>query len=192
MVLASTGDAMDLATLADVADEVIEVAAPFVSAIPQPPAALRVISHNCKQTCPALPTSSPHSLVNVPRNDDTASPETAAPPPPTLSHPRLPSAGTTKRLGKLLRSTRSPATGKRLGWALAVTGISGPPQPSPSSRQFFICDTHMHTCFVVDTGSEVSAIPPTHADHRQTRPHGSEQHSHLYIRKTLSHSQPWA
>ena len=37
MVLASTGDSMDLATLADMADKVIEVAAPSVSAISQPP-----------------------------------------------------------------------------------------------------------------------------------------------------------
>ena len=37
MVLASTGDTMDLATLADMADKVIEVAAPSVSAISQPP-----------------------------------------------------------------------------------------------------------------------------------------------------------
>ena len=39
MVLASTGDAMDLATLADMADKVIEVAAPSVSSISQPPPA---------------------------------------------------------------------------------------------------------------------------------------------------------
>lgn len=37
MVLASTDDTMDLPTLADMADKVIEVAAPSVSAISQPP-----------------------------------------------------------------------------------------------------------------------------------------------------------
>ena len=37
MVLASNGDAMDLATLADMADKVIEVAVPSVSTISQPP-----------------------------------------------------------------------------------------------------------------------------------------------------------
>ena len=58
--------------------------------------------------------------------------------------------------------------GKRLGRTLAATGVSGPPQPSSSSRLFFVRDTHMHTCFLVDTGSEVSAIPPTHADRRHS------------------------
>ena len=45
--------------------------------------------------------------------------------------------------------------------ALSVSAIS---QPSPGSDS----EPQMHTCFLVDTGSEVSAIPPTHADRRHS------------------------
>ena len=54
--------------------------------------------------------------------------------------------------------------GKRPGWTLAATGVTG----LTSSRLFFVSDTHTHTHFLVDTGSEVSAIPPTPGD--RTRP----------------------
>ena len=54
--------------------------------------------------------------------------------------------------------------GKRLGRTLAATGVSGP----SLSRLFFVSDAHTHTHFLVDTGSEVSAIPPTPADRRRS------------------------
>ena len=50
--------------------------------------------------------------------------------------------------------------GKRLGQTLAATGVTG----LNSSRLFFVTDTHTSTRFLVDTGSEVSVIPPTPAD----------------------------
>ncbi len=53
--------------------------------------------------------------------------------------------------------------GKRAGRPLTVTSVSGPPQ---HSRLFYVRDAHTHTRFLVDTGSEVSIIPPTFADRR--------------------------
>ena len=59
--------------------------------------------------------------------------------------------------------------GKRLGRTLAATGVPGPPHPpSSSSRLFFVYVILTCTRFLVDTGSEVSAIPPTHADRRHS------------------------
>ena len=46
---------------------------------------------------------------------------------------------------------------------LAATGVSG----QHFSRLFHVSDTNTHTQFLVDTGSEVSVIPPTPADHRR-------------------------
>ena len=54
--------------------------------------------------------------------------------------------------------------GKRLGRTLAATGVTG----LNSSRLFFVTDTHTSTRFLVDTGSEVSVIPPTPADRRRS------------------------
>ncbi len=54
--------------------------------------------------------------------------------------------------------------GKRLGRTLAATGVTGP----PTSRLLFVTDTHTNTRFLIDTGSEVSVIPPTPADRRRS------------------------
>ena len=55
--------------------------------------------------------------------------------------------------------------GKLPGRTLAATGIPGPPPPS---RLFFVSDKTTRTRFLVDTGSEVSAIPSSPADRRRT------------------------
>ena len=47
---------------------------------------------------------------------------------------------------------------------LAATSATG----SPSSRLFYVRDTHTNTRFLVDTGSEVSVISPTAADRRHS------------------------
>ena len=51
--------------------------------------------------------------------------------------------------------------GKRVGWALAATSVNG----LPSSR---LRDAHTNTRFLIDTGSEVSVIPPTPGDRRRS------------------------
>ena len=45
-----------------------------------------------------------------------------------------------------------------------MTGVPGP----PPSRLFFVTDPKMHTRYLVDTGSEVSTIPPYPADRRRS------------------------
>ena len=47
---------------------------------------------------------------------------------------------------------------------LAATSATG----SPSSRLFYVRDTHTNSRFLVDTGSEVSVISPTAADRRRS------------------------
>ena len=54
--------------------------------------------------------------------------------------------------------------GKLPSRTLAATGVPGP----PLSRLFFVTDHNTHTRFLVDTGSEVSAIPPSSADRRRS------------------------
>ena len=54
--------------------------------------------------------------------------------------------------------------GKRIGRTLAATGTSG----LTTSRLFYVRDTHTNARFLVDTGSEVSVIPPTIADRRHS------------------------
>ena len=53
--------------------------------------------------------------------------------------------------------------GKRDGQALVATGVTG----QNSSRLFYVSDSNSHTYFLVDTGSEVSAIPPSSTDRKR-------------------------
>ncbi len=54
--------------------------------------------------------------------------------------------------------------GKLPGRTLAATGVPGP----PLSRLFFVSDRNTHARFLVDTGSEVSVIPPSPTDRRRS------------------------
>ena len=54
--------------------------------------------------------------------------------------------------------------GKRLGRTLSATGATGLSQ----SHLFYVSDSHTNIHFLVDTGSEVSIIPPTPADRRRS------------------------
>ena len=58
---------------------------------------------------------------------------------------------------------RSLQLGKRPGRTLAATSATGLPH---LSRLFYVRDTHTGTQFLVDTGSEVSVIPPSLSDCR--------------------------
>ena len=59
---------------------------------------------------------------------------------------------------------RTLQLGKRVGRTLGATGTPGP----TTSRLFYVRDTHTNTRLLVDTGSEVSVIPPTNADRRHS------------------------
>ena len=79
-----------------------------------------------------------------------------------------------------------------------ATGVPGHLQ----SRLFYVSDAHTNTTFLVDTGSEVSVIPPTPADRRRspdsltlitvnnTAIHTYEKHS-LTLNLGLRCSLPW-
>ncbi len=54
--------------------------------------------------------------------------------------------------------------GKLSGRTLVATSVTGPPY----SRLFFVSDAHTNTRFLVDTGSEVSVIPPNPTDRRRS------------------------
>ena len=54
--------------------------------------------------------------------------------------------------------------GKLLGRTLSAAGATG----LSHSRLFYVSDKHSNTHFLVDTGSEVSVIPPTPADRRRS------------------------
>ena len=53
--------------------------------------------------------------------------------------------------------------GKLPGRSLAATGVPG---PTTTSRLFYVMDSHTGTRFLVDTGSEVSVIPPALSKHK--------------------------
>ena len=54
--------------------------------------------------------------------------------------------------------------GKLVGRTLSATRGTG----QPPSRLFHVCDAHTNTSFLVDTGSEVSVVPPSFSDRRRT------------------------
>ena len=53
---------------------------------------------------------------------------------------------------------------KRAGQSLVATCITGPTRPR---RLFYVHDSHRNTRFLVDTGAEVSVVPPTRAERSQ-------------------------
>ena len=52
--------------------------------------------------------------------------------------------------------------GKRPGWSLMVANATG----QFLSRLFFVLEHVSHCRFLVDTGAEISVIPPTKADRK--------------------------
>ncbi len=52
--------------------------------------------------------------------------------------------------------------GKRSGWSLAATGVSGP----NCSCLFYVTDKNTQTQFLVDTGSKVSVLSPSSSDRK--------------------------
>ena len=88
--------------------------------------------------------------------------------------------------------------GKLPGRTLAATSAAG---PNPSCL-FYVTDKNTRTCFLVDTGSEVSAIPPsfserTHPPDRLTLMAVNDTPIHTYGQRSLTlnlglrRSLPW-
>ena len=84
------------------------------------------------------------------------------------------------------KCTHYHATGKLSGQSLMATGVSGLSQ----SRLFYIHDQSSSLHFLIDTGAEVSIIPPSFSDRRN--PQGLTLHAanntsiHTYGTRTLS------
>ena len=58
--------------------------------------------------------------------------------------------------------------GKRPGRTLTATSVPGHSQTINSCCLFYVFDVHSHTRFLVDTGSEVSVVPLSLSDRRRS------------------------
>ena len=180
VVLASADPSTTIDKLAEMADKVMEVAAPTapnVSVVSQVNAyhpETVTCRHSASGPDPAAPTA---FLVLV-----TA-----------LQHQHLNTmtlscASITPNLEKLRRSVRNHAVGETPQLhTIAATSTAG---PSPS-RLFYVTDKNTCTCFLVDTGSEVSAIPPsfsecTHPPDRLTLMAVNDTPIHTYGQRSLT------
>nr|VZH92197.1 unnamed protein product [Spirometra erinaceieuropaei] len=65
------------------------------------------------------------------------------------------------------RSRSRPKTGKPVSQRIDATVFSG---SSGSGRTFYVCDTATRRRFLVDTGAQISVVPPTAADRRFPSP----------------------
>nr|VZI12705.1 unnamed protein product [Spirometra erinaceieuropaei] len=65
------------------------------------------------------------------------------------------------------RSRSRPKTGKPVSQRIDTTVFSG---SSGSGRTFYVCDTATRRRFLVDTGAQISVVPPTAADRRFPSP----------------------
>ncbi|BHF72298.1 hypothetical protein SprV_0401536200 [Sparganum proliferum] len=70
-------------------------------------------------------------------------------------------------LGDRKPSDRPPETGKQVSQRIDATVFSG---SSGSGRTFYVCDTATRRRFLVDTGAQISVVPPTAADRRFPSP----------------------
>ena len=71
-------------------------------------------------------------------------------------------AGIKNGLGRMPRSAKSPVHGD-LWWQLATW-------TAPSPQLFFVTDRQSGTRFLIDTGAEVSVIPPSRKDKQHKHP----------------------
>ncbi|BHF75109.1 hypothetical protein SprV_0501820400 [Sparganum proliferum] len=65
-------------------------------------------------------------------------------------------------------------TSKQSKWVKPVSpkvnAANLPGSSSGSGRTFYVCDTATRKCFLVDTGAQISVVPPTAADRRFPSP----------------------
>ena len=109
-------------------------------------------SHNLDADhVPCIVAPRPHVVATALQHPVVHCPPSTAPP-----------AGTTN----VLVMPHVTAAGKRPGWSLAATGATG----LSTSRLFHITDRVTGAQFLVDTGAEVSVIPPSPSE-RHKQPH---------------------
>ena len=157
MVLASTTDIKDLSQLAD---RIMEVT-------PSPIAAITPTTNDPPLEVQQLRTEVSR-LADFARQLTTTSPAPVPDTSPftiTIASALLVSRTIWKRSTKLQTAMRT--IGKLSGRSLAATSVAG---LSPS-RLFYITDKPTGTRFLVDTGTEVSVIPPSQVERRRQADH---------------------
>ena len=151
MVLASTAEPASLEQLAILADKIMEaVASPSISSVET-----SQLSTKLSELCAEVARL--RQLV-----DSRCQPSCTRSSSPALRWPQPVVCWYHKKFGEAARKCKSSCSKskKHAGQPLAVTGVAG---LSPS-HLFYISDHSTNLNFLVDTGAEVSAIPPTRAN----------------------------
>ena len=151
MVLASADVSMDLGKLADMADKVMEVAVPTVAAIPSSTATNSQDVQQLKQEVARL-DELVTSLTTLLRHRRPSG-HGRTPSPTRTNNPPKPVelCWYHAKFGENAKKCKEPCAWEENNIA-AVDSASG--------HLFYITDKETHKRFLVDTGSEVSVIPP--------------------------------
>ncbi len=178
MVLASAADTTDLAKIADMADKIVEVAAPSVSAISQTSTDAKVEKLQAEVTRLAdlVASLTQHRLR---RDRSQSRGRRTRSPAPSDAQPLQVWSSCQEVPGAL-------QLGKRSGRTLAVTGVTS---QSPLFRKGH---TLSHTIFSrhrlqSECHPPYPCRPPTLT--RPSHPHGGQPHPHPHLREALTHPQ---
>jgi hypothetical protein len=159
MVVASADDSTDLHKLANMADKV-EVATPTVAALSgdRPTrtdvSEMELLREEVARLADLVSTLQLDLVVEIHPDHAVLTVQ-----PHRFPRPRTHSVGIMQGLVKRPRNARKLLQGQ----SLAVTGATGP----NCSRLFHVHDANTHMRFLVDTGSEVSVLPPSSTDRQQ-------------------------
>ena len=159
VVLAPSGCSIDLDNLAEMADRIMEVSTPSVAAVhtPQapPPSEINSLCSGVRQLKNIVLSLSHQPRCRGHRSYPRSSMLSQPLPPHSRPHLMLVPPAATKCPPPPL-----PPRVKWPGQALAAMGVPG----LVPSRLFYVCDRVCGLRFLVDTGAEVSILPPSHAE----------------------------
>ena len=164
MVLASADTATKLSKIAEMADKIMEVAQPAPIAAVTNSRPKSHVCHISSLTFNSLErSSSSHKTRHI--TVYSVSPlQIVQTPPAQPLRSTVPSAGTIVNLGTQLSVARSHVHGCQTS-RLVATELASPVSLS-SCHLFYITDRNTGTHYFVDTGSEVSIIPPSIHDRK--------------------------
>ena len=162
MVLASADPSTTLENLADMADKIMEVSTPSVAAM----STASVDNSEVKQLRDEVSRLA-DLLASLSRahHSRRRTPSRTCPPantPPPSQPPQDALCWYHAKFGANAQKCREPCSWEQGGRLLMATGVTGQAQ----SRLFYVCDNNTHTHFLIDTGSEVSVLPPSPSDRR--------------------------
>ena len=160
MVLASADVSMDLGKLADMADKVMEVAVPTVKAIPSSTATNSQDVQQLKQEVARL-AELVTSLTTLLRHRRPSG-HGRTPSPTRTNNPPKPVelCWYHAKFGENAKKCKEPCAWEENNIAAVDSGDSA------SGHLFYVTDKETHIRFLVDTGSEVSVIPPSASDRK--------------------------